>query len=209
MTQPNPSREVELQRTMIDHVPQLEEEIEEVFSQLDEARAERAGLQRTLEESQRHLVEVGQAAQDRIERLEHAARLQSKLAASQEVKRLALESELAEARAENERLNQRLVHAVIVRDVEFWRNYADETCKNIQDAHAKVLEELIKEGRENESLKSQVEELRAALHGTHERLGVAIRAAEATLEYTEWKACHEAAQPDLEKARKLAQQVCS
>lgn len=141
MTQPNPNREVELQRTLIDHVPQLEEEIEEVFSQLDEARAERAELQRNLEESQHSLETQETLFGDKIDRLE---------------------SELAEARAENERLNQRLVHAVIVRDVEFWRNYADETCKNIRDAHAKVLEGLIREGRENEDLKAQVEELRAA-----------------------------------------------
>ena len=49
-----------------------------------------------------------------------------------------LEAENARLENENARLKDELTHFAIQRDMEFWRNYADNSCKELLNSNAKL-----------------------------------------------------------------------
>ena len=59
---------------------------------------------------------------------------------------------LATAEQERDALKQQLQHAIIDRDVKFWREYADETCKNLAESNGKLTRLLGETGLDRDRL---------------------------------------------------------
>lgn len=66
--------------------------------------------------------------------------------------------EAKELKEEITRLKAELQHFQIKQDVDFWRTYADATCKELSNAHSRAVAALSETRRENEGLKAELAE---------------------------------------------------
>ena len=75
-----------------------------------------------------------------------------------QAKYIALDTEKHELRKEVRQLLDELQHAVIERDMKFWRWYADETCKNLAESNGKLTRLLGETGQEWDALRAELAE---------------------------------------------------